>query len=390
MADLKQSVQTILDNSVKVPTGPAGVVFGAVDKTGRVLVNEAAGVRAVDKADPMTPDTVFCLFSTTKILATVACLQAVEQGKLTLDDPIGPLVPEVSNAKIIDKDGNLTPPKNKITLRMLLSHTAGFAYTFFDERINEWYKKSGVDEFDGKLAGVTQPLIFEPGTSWFYGVNIDWAGQALERATGKTLGQWCKEHIFDPLGLEDISFSLTPAMRARLAGMHQRTADGKLAPRPHFPYVEHSEFDSGGAGAFGTIADYLQCLVPLINAGRGANGAQILRPETVVEMYRDQTGHLPDALEITIPNPRADLSHEVPIMPGVGKGWGLSFLLTKDPLPTGRSANSAWWAGLANLYYTVDPHKGVANFIATQTLPFNDLAILGTWLEAEKAVYDSL
>jgi len=390
---LKAQVKGILDATTGEVNGPVGIVFGAVDKHGKLLVAEASGKTALNGDDPMTVDSYFPLFSTTKNLVGIAAMQLVEQGKLKLDEPIDTILPELTAPQILTDDLTLRPATKKITLRMLLSHTAGFGYTFFNHKLAKWFEKqnTGIDEFSGTIEGFGSPLLFEPGEGWEYGINLDWAGEAVARVSGKTLGEYCAEHIFKPLGLKDISFDVSPQNRSRLVAMHQRHADGTITQRDHLPFVHKSTFDSGGAGAFGTLHDYLQILVALLNGGTGANGAQILKPETVKEMFIDQIGYLPGRpMDVTIPSARDGYTYDVVGDPSIRKGWGLTFQLNLDPLPTGRSANSANWAGLANLYYSVDPTKGIATMVMSQSLPFFDMKVILPWLTAEKIVYDSL
>ena len=132
-------------------------------------------------------------------------MQLVEQGKIHLDEPAEKYLPELGTVKMINGDA----PKSKITMRQLLTHTAGFSYTFFDEELNERYKKTGIDEFSGSREGTFgMPLVREPGQEWHYSTGIDWAGQVLEAVTKQTLGEYCKKNIFDPLGCKDIQFGV--------------------------------------------------------------------------------------------------------------------------------------------------------------------------------------
>jgi CubicO group peptidase (beta-lactamase class C family) len=179
-----QAVETIkssLDGVTSDPkSGLQGLVFVAVDKKGETLAAHASGKRALNSDDPMTLDTVFWIASCTKMVAALACMQLVEQGKLSLDDPqsVYKLCPEVEKAKVL-QDGKLVDRKGDITLRMLLAHTAGFGYEFFNSRLADYgraggrgVKGAGYDVFSGDFADiVTQPLVNQPGTAWEYGVR---------------------------------------------------------------------------------------------------------------------------------------------------------------------------------------------------------------------------
>ncbi|EJD37012.1 beta-lactamase/transpeptidase-like protein [Auricularia subglabra TFB-10046 SS5] len=412
---LAADIKTILEKAVTAPNGPAGLVYGAVDAKGNFLVCEAAGKRVLGKDEPMTTDSFFPLFSTTKLLATIGALQLVEQGKLSLDEPIHTVLPEILKVNYLKPDGTLVEPAprawtEKITLRILLSHTSGFGYGFFNSSLEKlWRQRGGPDELNGTREGTLDtPLTFEPGTRWQYGVGIDWAGEAIARVSGLGLGEYLKQNVFAPLGVADeITFRLTPAQAAKLVGHHQRGPDGVLRPAEHLGLVHNATFESAGAGALGTAGGYLTVLSALLNGGVGANGARILKEETVKSMFVNQVPDGVPGLGETIVPARPELTNPVPTPPGMRKGWGLSFELNlvnslllfvtgflfhfaQDPLPTGRSANSGLWAGLANLYYTVDPTKGVATMILSQSFPFFDPAVLAPLLDAEQVIYASL
>lgn len=184
----------------------------------------------------MTADTVFAIFSTTKAITGTAVLQLVEEGKLDLDAPASRYVPAIAELKVIegfDASGEprLREPKREPTTRMLLLHTAGFGYEFFNDTYNRLAGQKGqLSVVTGLKASLMTPLLFDPGERWEYGSNIDWCGQVAEAITGKRLGEVFAERIFAPLGIEDMAFELTEAMRVRLAGMHARGEDGSLQP----------------------------------------------------------------------------------------------------------------------------------------------------------------
>ncbi|POY75218.1 hypothetical protein BMF94_1850 [Rhodotorula taiwanensis] len=391
MADLQARVQKILDDATS-SDGLVGCSFAAVDRSGKVLVSVGSGYEELGNKDrPAKPDSLYCLYSCTKAIATIAVMQLVEQGKISLDDHVGDKVPQVAQAAFADG----RKPKTPITLRHLLTHTAGFGYTFFDDGLKKWSEETGHDEFDGTLEGITSPLIAEPGEDWNYGVNIDWAGQYLEKVTGMTLGEYCKKNIFDPLGADDIAFGLLPTNKDRLVKMHQRGPDGKFTVRDHLTFTHKASYDAGGAGCIGTVESYLKCVTILLNGGVGANGARILKAETVEQMLQDQLGDVRtksgiDPMERPIPAATPELTLPVEMAPGVKKGWGLSFQILKDDLPHGRKSGAVWWAGLCNNYWQVDPKSGVATMILSQSFPFNDPRAIGAWVTAEVEVYKSL
>ncbi len=382
----KATIDRELERAVTAGEVP-GVVALATD--GRdVLYEGAFGRRRLGDDAPMTTDTVFWLASMTKAVTTVAALQQVEQGRLDLEAPIAEVLPELAKPQVLegfDAEGapRLRPARRPITLRHLLTHTAGFTYHMWNAdmgRYLEHTKLPGI--FTCENATLTRPLVFDPGERWEYGVNIDLAGKAVEKVSGKRLEAYFKEKIFGPLGMADTGFVIGPDQRRRLAGMHQRQADGSLAPI-ELEVPQEPEFYMGGGGLYGTGPDYLRFLTALLAGGR-LGDARILRPETVAMMGQNQIG----ALEVGMLRSAApDVTNDAEFFPGMVKKWGLGFVITTEEAPTGRSAGSLAWAGLANTYYWLDPTKQVAGVILTQLLPFADPAVLGLFGSFERAIY---
>ncbi|RMD39259.1 hypothetical protein DV735_g5871, partial [Chaetothyriales sp. CBS 134920] len=381
--------------------GIPGLVGIAIGKDGKELYAHAAGKRGFGSSEPMTLDSIFWIASCTKMITGVACMQLVEQGKLALDDAdqVARLCPEIKNLSVLQPDGQLVPAKRGITLRMLLSHTAGFGYTFFHDGLRDYSKPVGYDEFSGHIKDLIQPLVHQPGEGWQYGVGIDWAGICLERTTNLSLNEYFQRNIFQPLGLKNISLFPNAEMKAKLAYMNQRTPDGQLQARDHLlhrPLVVESQQDiescvnSGGAGAFAQPREYCQILATLLNDGTSPiTGAQILKKETVDLMFQNQIPNFPHFSRQGIPPAKPDLTNAIPdLYPGKQQGWGLTFMLSDGA--TGRSDSTGHWAGLPNLYWWCDRVKGVAGMICSQILPFADPQVLGLWVGLESGVYSGL
>jgi methyl acetate hydrolase len=229
------------------------------------------------------------------------------------------------------------------------------------------------------------PLMFEPGERWDYGTSIDWAGKAVEKASGKDLNAYLKEHIFAPLGMRDTGFVLGPSQRERLAGMHARGADGALAPIP-FEIPQAPEFFMGGGGLYGTARDYLAFLQMILGRGKH-NGAQVLKPETVALMAQNHIGDINVGWLRTV---APDLSNDACFFPDQPQRWGLSFLINTQRTAEGRSPGSLAWAGLGNTYFWVDPTRGIAGVILMQLLPFADGKCLELFRAFEKGVYRAI
>jgi len=406
-SQVASSLKQQIDEVTKDPTGIPGTVYCAVNKSGEVIFKHASGLTGIGKS-PMTLDTVFWIASCTKMITGIACMQLVEQGKLALDDGalVEKIAPELAAVQVIDGD-RLIPKKRSITLRMLLSHTAGFGYSFFDERLNNFYGPIGLDEFTGiPDEYLKQPLVNQPGEQWEYGINIDWAGVLVERVSGLKLNDYFQKHIFGPMGIKNINMFPTPEMKKQLAWMHTRSPDGKLSLSPYGhpnkrPLVVQtkeeidSTFHAGGAGCFAKPIEYCQIIAMLLNDGKHApTGNQILKPETVKEMFTNQIPEMPNFGRQPINPPKPELSNVLPeLYPqphDQAQGWGLTFFLHVHPGPTGRSGSTGWWAGLPNLFWWADRENGLGGIIASQIIPFGDLKVMGLWGQIEAGLYQGI
>lgn len=352
------------------------------------IYQKAFGRRALPDGAPMTVDTVFWIASMTKAVTAAAAMQLVEQGKLQLEQNMGELLPELAKPQVLegfDADGKpkLRPARRPITLRHLLTHTAGFSYEMWCADIAKYQQAMGVPGIIScQNAALTTPLRFDPGEGWDYGINIDWAGKAVEKLSGQSLEDYMQANIFGPLGMKDTGFRLTADKRARLAGMHARGADGALSPMP-FEMPQDPEFLMGGGGLYGTAPDYLRFVRMLLNDGR-LDGAQVLKPETVRLMAQN---HIGDLKVQKLVSAAPELTKDAEFFPGMEKKWGLSFMLNTADVPGGRKAGSLAWAGLANTYFWADRTSGIGGVLMTQLLPFADDGALALLDQFERAVY---
>ncbi len=384
-----EELDQVLNGAVAEGTVP-GVVAAAAT-TDRVVYRGSFGPGAKG-GRPVTQDTVFRIASMTKAITATAAMQIVEQGRLSLDAPAGEVVPELAEPKVLQgftEDGSplLRPAKTAITLRRLLTHTAGFGYDIWNADLLRYHRVTGLPApRTGLLAGLAAPLTFDPGTRWQYGINIDWAGRMVEAVSGEDLETYFRSHIFDPLGMHDTSYEVRPHMLDRLAPLHVRTPDGVALLDPQPPPNPDREFFPGGGGLHSTASDYLTFLRMLLAEGR-LNGAVILQPGTVATMLDN---HIGDLLVEPMRSAVPASSNDVELFAGMQKKWGLSFLINTQPGPGGRSVGSAAWAGLFNTYYWLDRRRDVAGVVMTQLLPFGDPAVLGLLEQFEAAIYRKL
>ena len=248
--DFKAAADAVLKGVVDSNPRAPGVVAMATDRT-KNIYEGAAGVRKLGDSQPMTTDSLFAIFSTTKAITGTAALQLVEEGKLDLDAPAKTYAPEIGKLQVIegfDAQGEpkLRPPKRDVTTKMLLTHTGGFGYDFFNETYKRLAEEKGQPSVvTSSRASITTPLLFDPGEKWEYGTNIDWVGQVVEGLRGQRLGEVFAERIFKPLGITEMSFEPKAELLKRVATMHARNADGSLTPLD-FALPPNPEVHMGG------------------------------------------------------------------------------------------------------------------------------------------------
>jgi methyl acetate hydrolase len=386
----RAAMDGVLKQAVDAREVPGVVAMAATDKG--VLYEGAIGPRALGETPAMTPDTVFRIASMTKAITSVAAMQLVEQRKLKLQEPVPNVDPALGSPQVLDgfeADGTpkLRAPRRPITLRHLLTHTAGFSYDVWHANTGRYVKTTAMPaRATARVASIRTPLIFDPGDRWEYGVNTDWVGRLVESASGQPLDVYFREKIFTPLGMKDSGYVPSAEQRARQARLHVRQADGSLVLQPLEAVPVAGEFWSGGGPLYSTGRDYLTFLQALLHGG-SVNGVRLLKPETVAEMNKNHTGSIPAGVMKT--ENRA-LSNDVDFFPGAEIRWGLGYMLNMQPGPNGRSAGTVSWGGIFNTYYWLDPARKVTGLIMTQILPFADPRAVRLYGQFERAVYDAL
>jgi CubicO group peptidase (beta-lactamase class C family) len=388
-AQLTARLDALLGDAVSRGEVP-GIVAVVTDRDASVYAG-AHGERVLGSRDPIAPETICWLASMTKPLTSVAVLQLVERGVLALDEPAQRWLPALAQAAVLqgfDSAGLpvLRAPRTSITLRHLLTHTAGFGYGFWNAELRRYRaarKRSG--DAAAAREGPAEPLLFDPGTHWQYGTGLDWAGRIVEAASGMRLGAYLRAQVFHPLGMHDTAFRVEPAGRARLSAQHQRTPAGTLAVLDTPPPDESSP-DSGGGGLYGTAVDYARFIRCLLNRG-GHDAGRLLQPHSVELMASNQIGALRVApLRTAMP----ESTNDVELFPGLPKAWSLACQINLEPASTGLPARSMMWAGLANTYFWIDPHNGIGGVYLSQLFPFADQASLSLFYEFQRRVYAGL
>jgi CubicO group peptidase (beta-lactamase class C family) len=348
----------------------AGAV-ALVLQDGKPVYERAVGWSDKEAGRRMTPDTIFRIASQTKAITSVAILMLMEEGKLGLADPVGNFIPTFKETKVAvrsDTGVTIVPAKRQITIRDLLTHTAGISYGTQPE-VASMYEAKGL----GPAAGMgwytadkdeeicqtmerlgSLPFVAQPGEAWVYGYNTDILGCVVERASGMPLDQFLRTRITEPLGMKDTQFFLPPSQRDRLAAVYSSGKDGKIVRAPEGSRGQGAYVDgprksfAGGAGLLSTARDYARFLETIRNGG-SLNGVQLLSPRTVALMTTNQVGTL----------------HST-----TGLGFGLGFETTDRPGANGLDPEGAYgWAGAYSTQYRIDPDARLVITFMVQMLP---------------------
>ena len=385
---IQQAADTILDYTVRRAGGVPGVVAMATDRKGN-FYEGCAGKRELGKDQPMTADTVFAIFSTTKALTGTCIMQLVEEGSIRLEDAAKKYLPEIAELQVLDGfdsagQPRTRPPKRDITVNDLMLHISGLCYEFFSHDDLKYRTAKNIPTIvSSTFASIRTVLLHDPGERWTYGANIDWLGRIVEQKREKRLGEVMKERIFAPLDMHDIGFTMTDSMKARRATIHDRAADGKLTALPDLVLPQPPEMDMGGHGLYASVGEYTKFIRMILNDGAGTNG-RVLKAETVARMAQNGLGNIKSTGWTTsIPS----LSNDGEFFPGVSKSWACTFMVNDEDTPTGRPAGSLAWAGLANSYFWIDRKNGVGGYWASQILPFQDAVSYPGFVDFETAVY---
>lgn len=374
-----------------VDRGALKMAMGMIGNDAGVLMVHASGQTGPDSAKPVQSDSIFAIASMTKLVTTVAALQLVEKSKLDLDLPIDAYLPEIKQLSVLDgfdADGNpvFVDAIRAPSARELITHTSGYVYSIWNADALTLQAK-GLTEGVGSGAKMLEaPLAFQPGSSWEYGIGIDWLGVVIEEISGMRLQPYFEQHIFQPLGMTDTTFEFEQAKLHRGITLMSRK-DNQLIPalamQPTPQARGESDFYNGGGGLYSTMSDYARLLTTLLNGGVHGD-VRLLSDATVDSMFENQIGDLnvtPGKAQI------AELSNDLDLSFSSPAKWGLGFLLHTQGTKNGRSPGSVSWAGLFNSFFWLDRKAGLYGVFATQVLPFMDEEAVATLTAFERAVY---
>jgi methyl acetate hydrolase len=328
------------------------------------------------KADTVTEDHIFRIFSMTKAIASVAALQLVEKGLIGLDDPLNELMPEMSSIPILGADGRLVNSDQAITLKHLLTHTSGFAYGSMSTRLANFKPERWQYE--------DSPRLFQPGTQWKYGTSTDWVGKIIEKLSGKDLETYFRENITGPLKMNRTWFNVPDSLKDKIVSWGARDSTG-IRENPRIPKQPVTRYSAGG-GLYGSPKDYLTFLECLLNGGK-YDGGQLLKTETVEMMFKN---HLPDNVSVEYELPGDTLPANAGGYLDESDKFGLAWAIEDNDEEKIRPKGTVYWGGAANSYYSLDYKNGVAIVYFTQFFPFNDKETFDFYRLFEKEVYSEI
>jgi CubicO group peptidase (beta-lactamase class C family) len=353
----------------EIATGKIPGAIILIQQHGQPVYSEKFGLRDAATRQPMTADTIFRLYSMSKPVTSVAAMMLVEDGRLSLSDPVSKYIPDFANVKVgVEKhDENekpvlvLEPLKRPITIEDLLRHTSGLTYGFYgDSAVRKLY--ANADLFNGDLDNAefavriaSLPLAEQPGTLWDYGHSTDVLGRVIEVVSGQSLFGFEKQRLLDPLAMTDTAFYVAdPAKRSLIA---------KTLPDDNFisPVIEIRDptlprrAESGGSGMVGTSGDFARFAQMLLNGGT-FDGRRYLKSETIASMTTDHIG------------PETGIARDYFYFPGANSGFGLGFAVRiaeppDEPWPTGEYR----WDGVAGTFFFIDPRDDMFVLFMVQT-----------------------
>ena len=380
------NMNAVLERAVAQQDVPFAV--GMVAGADGVRYSGAAGISAPGKA--AGEDAVFRIFSMTKAVGSVAAMILIDRGKMGFDTPVADFLPEFAGVQVLDGFDRDKPvlraPKSQATLRHLATHTSGLEYELWNSDMARYLEVTGhPDILSGLKASLMYPMMTDPGTRWGYGIGIDWLGQVVEAVDGRRVDVFCREEIFEPLGMERTAFELDGALSADLCDLVARGEDGELAPYELAP-PSQPEVYGMGHNLYSTAPDYLRFLRMVLRGGE-LDGNRILSKQAVADMTADQMQGLTlEKLVTAAPELTADFDP----FPGTRVTHSFAFMRNEEAIVGRRSAGSLSWAGLCNTHYWLDPARDIAAVIMTQSLPFVEERFMATYDAYERAVYASL
>lgn len=366
-----------------------------VARGGRACLLDIRGQRDRERGTPMTEDTLFRIYSMTKPITSIAMMTLLEKGLFSLDDPVHRYIPQWQGLEVWSGGAYpqfaTTPPARPMTIRDLFMHTSGLTYEFMRAtNIDYAYRKLQVglprpgytlEQMIDDLAGL--PLEFSPGQRWNYSVSTDVLGYLIQVISGQSLETYLQEVIFDPLGMHDTSFDVSPDSVARFASAYERDANKQLVLQDDGQasrFRNRGQMASGGGGLISTVGDYYRFCQMLLGGGQ-LDGHRVIGSRTLRHMV---SNHLPDGADMT-----AFATGSFSESSNAGVGFGLGFATKIDPVRNGHAASAGtfYWGGMASTLFWVDPAEELIVIFMTQLIPSSTFNFRG---QLEDIIYGAL
>ncbi|MEU1408719.1 serine hydrolase domain-containing protein [Streptomyces sp. NPDC005728] len=364
----------------------------SVARGGRVAHLTAYGHRDLAAGLPVGADTLWRIYSMTKPVTAVAVLQLVEEGRLSLDDPLDRHLPAFADPRVYESgpatDVHTRPAAGPILIRHLLTHTAGLTFGFYHKHpVDALYREAGLESSVPPGANLAEtmevyarlPLQFEPGTQWNYSVASNVLGRVVEVVSGRPLDEYVTERILRPLGMTDAGFHITPEQAERLAELYGETEDGGIAPIPGLPVRGRPRFLSGSGGLVATAQDFHR-FMEMLRRGGELDGTRLLSPATVALMTRN---HLPDGADLRAFGAPA---HQERGKEGLGFGFNVSVVIDPARTLAPQGLGTYGWTGVATTAFWVDPSHDLTVQFMTQVRP----KTLKVFPELRRLVHEAL
>ncbi|MDQ0994058.1 serine hydrolase [Streptomyces sp. V3I7] len=347
----------------------------ALARGGRVAHLTTYGHRDVAAGLPVEADTLWRIYSMTKPVTAVAALLLVEEGRLSLDDPVGRHLPAFAHPRVYESgsgaDVRTRPAERPMLVRHLLTHTAGLTFAFYHAHpVDALYRAArlhssvppGADLAEAIEVYASLPLQFEPGTQWNYSVASNVLGRVIEVVSGRPLDEFLAERIFRPLGMPDAGLHIVSEQAERLSELYGETAEGGIEPIAGLPLHGRPRFLSGSGGMVASAYDYHR-FMEMLRRGGELDGVRLLRRETVALMTRN---HLPGGADIHAFGAPA---HREPAKKGLGFGLGVSVVTDPSRTPAPAGPGTYGWSGVATTTFWVDPGRDLTVQFMTQVRP---------------------
>ncbi len=376
-----ENLQNLLARAVERGQLPH-VVASVADRNGVVFEGAAGEAAPGQKADQ---ETLFRIFSMTKAVGSAAAAILIDRGKLDPETPVADILPEWDQLQVFEgiEDGKpvMRAPKTRATARHLATHTSGLEYEFWSPGVVDYMTATGHPSvLSGTRDALNYPLMTDPGTRWGYGPSIDWLGMMVEKIDGRRIDQFCKEEIFEPLGMKDTCYE-PEGKEDRLPKTYMRGENGAFNAVDLAPPA-HPEVYGMGHALYSTAPDYMRFCCMVLNGG-SLDGQRILGEKAMTLLSTDQMGGLSFAKMLTC----SPLTDDVDMFSGQPAGHTFGYLQNRADIPGRRRSGSLSWAGVLNSHYWIDPKTGLAALFMTQSLPFVEPPLMEFYVDFEKAVY---